>query len=309
MAFEKKGHTLRSIASDKNDTSAKRGDAFRVRMDSVVIVDGFNVRISDDDLREHIAAIAGALSVGLPIPPIEVWVNPETGAIELVDGHCRFQAYKQYSAENDDFDGYISAVMFEGTPGQRKMRIASSNKQMKLKPIELGRLYTEARDDFGMTRAEIATEAGVSLAHVDQMILLFTAKPEVLEAVERNEISATEAVKLTRDHGDDAANELERRQVKAKELGKDKVTAKAKPVEPKKSSPSRPRVDLVVSNAVVLVNSLDEIDLKRCDDPKGSVVEVCSHALADLIMAVREMQQSGKALDADKQVELALDSE
>lgn len=293
-------YTLNNIASDKSNAAAKRGDAIRVNINAIKVIDGFNVRIDDDELREHVASIAGALTANLPIPPIEVWVNPETGDIELVDGHCRFHAYQQYAEMTGDFDGYISAVKFDGTPGQRRMRIASSNKQLKLKPVELGRLYIDARDIDGLSRQEIAAEAGMSLAHVDQMILLASAKPEVLAAVDSGVISSTEAVKLTRDHGDDAPAELERRQEAAKELGKGKVTAKV--AAPK--APSRPRVDMVVSNAVVLVNGLNAAVLMACEQADDSLVSISSHALADLIQAVRDMQQAGKALDADKQVEL-----
>ena len=295
MAF-----TLNNIASDKDNQAAKRGDAIRVNINAIKVIDGFNVRIDDDELREHVASIAGALTANLPIPPIEVWVNPESGDIELVDGRCRFHAYKQYAEMTSDFDGYISAVKFDGTPGQRRMRIASSNKQLKLKPVELGRLYIDARDIDGLSRQEIAAEAGMSLAHVDQMILLASAKPEVLAAVDSGSTSATEAVKLTREHGDDAPAELERRKEVAKELGKGKVTAKA--TAPK--APSRPKVDMVVSNAVVLVNKLNGAALMACEQPEDTLVSISSHALADLIMAVREMQQGSKALDADKQMEL-----
>ena len=297
MAF-----TLNNIASDSKNPAAKRGDSIRVNISSIKVVDGFNVRIDDDELREHVAGIAGALTANLPIPPIEVWVNPESGDIELVDGHCRFHAYQQYAEMTPEFDGYISAVKFDGTPGQRRMRIASSNKQLKLKPVELGRLYIDARDIDGLSRQEIAAEAGMSLAHVDQMILLASAKPEVLAAVDSGSISATEAVKLTREHGDGAVEELERRQEAAAELGKGKVTAKV--AAPKKAAPSRPKVDMVVSNAVVLVNGLSPVQLELCNSADPVMVSVNSHALADLIHAVNDMRESGKALDADKQLEL-----
>lgn len=300
MAF-----TLNNIASDKNNASAKRGDSIRVNVNAIQVVDGFNVRINDDELREHVAGIAGALAANLPIPPIEVWVNPESGAIELVDGHCRYNAYLQYADIAPKFDGYIDAVKFEGTPFQRKMRIASSNKQLKLKPIELGRLYIDARDNNGASRQEIAAEAGMSLAHVDQHILLAGGAPEIHEAVERKEISATEATKLIRDHGDDAPAELERRKEAAAELGKGKVTAKV--AAPKKVAPSRPKVDMVVSCAVVLVNQLGLATIELCNDPEPVQVTVSSHALADLIQAVNDMRDSGKALDADRQVELPIE--
>lgn len=296
MAF-----TLNKLASDTSNQSVKRRDAVRVRLTDIVIVDGFNKRTSDDELREHVAAIAGAISIGLPIPPLEVWVNPETGTVELVDGHCRYDGYMLYQEGAPDFDGFISVVEFVGTSAQRKARIVTSNNQLKLKPVELGRVYLDLRDNEDLTRQQIAYEVGKSVAHVDQMILLASASSDVIAAVESGEISATEAVKLARDHGDDSSAELERRKVAAKEIGNAKVTAKA--VEPKKS-PARPRVDLVVSNAVVLVNGLSEMAKQDCERPEKTNILVDSHALADLIMAVREMQQAGKPLDADKQTEL-----
>jgi hypothetical protein len=61
---------------------------------------------------------------------------------------------------------------------------------------------------------------------------------------------------------------------------------------------------MVVSAAVVLVKQLSQATIELCDDPEPTHVNVSSHALADLITAVREMQQAGKALDADKQLEL-----
>lgn len=285
--------TLNNIASDKSNDAAKRGDSIRVKLSALKIVDGFNIREDDDELREHVAGIAASLAAGLPVPAIEVWVNPETGDIEVVDGHCRYFGYQQYAEASTDFDGYVSAVKFDGTQFQRKMRIASSNKQLKLKPVELGRLYLHARDVLGATRKEIATEAGMSVAHVDRMILLAGGSPEIQQAIDDGKISATEAVKLVREHGDDAPAELERRQEVAKEQGKDKVTAKAAPAK-SAAAPSRPKIDMVVSNAVVLVNSLTQEDLDICELPDKRAVFVDSHTLADLITAVREMQQAGK---------------
>lgn len=300
MAF-----TLNNMASDKGNDAAKRGDAIRVPLSKIQIIDGLNVRDDDDELREHIAGIAGAIAAGQPIPPIEVYVDPETGVNELVDGHCRVTAYKQYAELATDFDGYVSAVKFDGSEGQRKLRVISSNKQLKLKPIEIGRAYLVARDEHGMSRQEIAAEAGVSLSSVDQHLLLASGSTEVHQAIEAGQISPTEAVKLIRDHGENAPVELERRKEVAKAAGKEKVTAKvAKP-----KAPSRPKVDFVTSCAVVLVKHCEQdVHLMEAleNTNKHLRVSVDADLLNDLISAVREMRDSGKALDADKQEEMAL---
>jgi ParB-like chromosome segregation protein Spo0J len=300
MAF-----TLNNIASDKENTAAKRGDAIRAQLSKIKIVNGFNERdFKREDVRLHIAGIVSSLIAGEPIPALVVWTDPETGEIELVDGECRYWAYTEFGgAYPDRFDGYVSVVPFQGTPAKRKAMVAKSNSQLPLDPIQRGRVYLSLRDDHGMTRQEIAVEMNKSLSHVDQHILLVCGSPEIHQAIEAGQISPTEATKMIRDHGSDAPAELERRKEAAKEIGKDKVTAKVS--APKKSAPSRPKVDMVVSNAVVLVNRLGkalEDAVSNAESPE--MVEVNAMDLADLIMAVREMQQAGKPADADKQAEL-----
>lgn len=302
MAF-----TLHNIATDKENTTAKRADSIKAQLSKIKIVNGFNERdFQREDVRLHIASIVSSLIAGEPIPALVVWTNPETGDIELVDGECRYWAYTDFAAEYPDkFDGYVSVVPYQGTPAQRKAMVAKSNSQLPLDPVQRGRVYLSLRDEHGMSRQDIAAEMGKSLAHVDQMILLASGGEEVHQAVERKEISATEATKLIRDHGADAPAELERRKEAAAELGKSKVTAKV--ATPK--APSRPRVDMVVSNAVVLVNGIDKDLADSIADGYGldDKIKVSADALADLIMAVREMQQAGKALDADRQVELPIE--
>lgn len=297
MAF-----TLHNIATDKENTTAKRADSIKAQLSKIKIVNGFNERdFQREDVRLHIASIVSSLIAGEPIPALVVWTNPETGDIELVDGECRYWAYTDFAVEYPDkFDGYVSVVPYQGTPAQRKAMVAKSNSQLPLDPVQRGRVYLSLRDEHGMSRQEIASEMGKSLAHVDQHLLLASGGEEVHAAVGAGVISATEAVKLVRDHGADAPAELERRKEAAKEIGKGKVTAKV--AAPK--APSRPKVDMVVSNAVVLVSRLSAETLRDIDRPDDTEVRVSSHALGDLLQAVREMQQAGKALDADKQMEL-----
>lgn len=303
MAF-----TLHNIASDKENSTAKRADSIKALLSKIKIVNGFNERdFQREDVRLHIASIVSSLIAGEPIPALVVWTNPETGDIELVDGECRYWAYTDFAAAYPDrFDGYANVTPFHGTPAQRKAFVAKSNSQLPLDPVQRGRVYLSLRDEHGMSRQEIAVDMNKSLAHVDQHILLAGGSIEIHQAIEEGKISPTEAVKLIRDHRDDAPAELERRQEAAKELGKGKVTAKV--AKPNKAATSRPRIDLVVSNAVVLVNGLGkplEDAISNAESPE--MIEVSAMALADLVMAVREMQQAGKPLDSDRQVELEIE--
>jgi len=294
-------YSLRSLATEK---VVKKVDGFRARLDDIKIVDGFNVRTDDDELREHVQSIVGALIAGQPVPPVEVWVNPDTGEMELVDGHCRIAAYRQYADIEPTFDGYVSVLKFDGSRGERKLRTVSSNSQLKLKPIEIGRAFLAARDEEGMTRQQIAETAQRSLAHVDQMILLASAPAEVIQAVERNEISATEAIKLQRDHRENSAAVLDERREIAKAAGKERITEKTAPSKkPKKVGES-----FILEAAIALADSVDQ---QQCEDAENglctdSIVSVDAGLFADLLGCIREWRQSQKPLDTDKQEELAL---
>jgi hypothetical protein len=287
MAF-----TLNNIASDKENTAAKRGDAIRAQLSKIKIVNGFNERdFKREDVRLHIASIVASLIAGEPIPSLVVWTNPETGDIELVDGECRYWAYTDFAETYPDrFDGYVSVVPFQGTPAQRKAMVAKSNSQLPLDPIQRGRVYLSLRDDHGMTRQEIALDMNKSLAHIDQHILLASGSEEIHQAVERKEISATEATKLIRDHGSDAPAELERRKEAAKEIGKDKVTAKV--AAPKKASAKREWPVNLVASSRAIAGSLGEGLLQAVVLGNSSeLVEIRADLLAELLMAIGDIAE------------------
>lgn len=299
-----KTHTLRSLSAADGKKIVRKVDGFRVKLSEIIVVDGFNVRTEREELREHIAGIAAALSAGERVQDLEVWINPQ-GKPELVDGHCTYNGYQLYAQSATDFDGWVSAKEFRGTEAQKKARIGKSNRQLPLLPIELGNLYLSLRDEHGMTRQEIAIEMGRSPAHVDQMLLLASAPETLKQAVESGKISATEAVKLARDHGQDSAAELERREELAKEQGKERITPKVAPKKPA----SRPRIDFVVSCASVLTTHIER-DTELMDQLKSAGkddrVSVSADLLLDLIESVREMRDAGKPLDAEQQQELGL---
>ena len=305
----------RSFNQMIKDGDIKRADAMKVRKEDFHEEPGFNWRIEGEDLEASIEELADFLISGGQVPDLEVRPREE-GGVWIVDGHRRNRAYDRAIERGATLDHlrdkngqiWIGVKPFLGGRLDRMARIESSSRNRQLSPLELSNGYQEWRQAFAEehgvlpTNAEIAKALGKSRAHIDQMLLLNAAPAEVKAAVAAGEISATESVKLVRDHGDDSARELEERKKVASEIGKVKVTAAAKPKKP--SPPSRPRVDMVVSNAVVLVKGLSESVKSICEGETDSFVPISSHALADLIQAVREMQEAGKPLDAYKQTEM-----
>lgn len=304
----------RSFNQMIKDGDIKRADAMKVRKEDFHEEPGFNWRIEGEDLDKSIEDIADFLIAGGQLPDLEVRTREE-GGVFIVDGHRRNRGYDRAIERGATLDHlrdktgqiWIGVKPFLGGRLDRMARIESSSRNRQLSPLELSNGYQQWREAFAEehgslpTNDEIAKAFGKSRAHIDQMLLLNAAPEEVKAAVAAGEISATESVKLVREHGQNSAAELDERKKVASEIGKVKVTAAA---QKKPAAPSRPRVDMVVSNAVVLVNGLGEEVIDACNSPERVSVRVDSHALADLVLAVREMQQAGKELDADKQVEL-----
>jgi len=287
-------------------------DLFKIPLSSIQVEQGFNERHDRPELREHIAGMVGFLRNGGKLPPLVL-----DQQFQIRDGHCRYAAYQELvSAGELAADQIIQFLPFRGTPLNALLTIVTSNNGLKLTPLESARVYARAKAMILKEAADngypapsaldisnrIAAEAGCSRAKVDQGLILAGAGDEVHAQINGGKISATEAVKVARDHGANAAAEIERREKVAIAAGKKKVTAAAKP-------PSRPKVDFVTSCAVVLVNHCQQdVHLMEAleNTNKHLRVSVDADLLNDLISAVREMRQGNKPVVLDGQ--LALES-
>lgn len=284
-----------------------RGDLFKVRIDSLVIVEDFNESRKYNDpaeLRAHIDGMKAFVRAGGTLPAIEVFVNPETGATEVIEGHCRTAAFRELLAEDFEVDGkpftHIPAIPFKGSMAQRRARIVTSNSQLPLAKLGEAMVYLAMRDIDGLTAAEIATETRKSRGHIDQMLLLATADDDVRKAIVDGVITPTESVHIIRKHGDGAAQEIERLKEVAAESGKGKITGavRKKAAVPKKVWPVN-----VIASARAISKSLGDgvtAALILGDAPEN--IEVNSALLAELLMAIADIPE-------DEEPDLASDAQ
>lgn len=273
-----------------------RGDLFKVRIDSLVIVEDFNESRKYNDpqeLRAHIDGMKAFVRAGGTLPAIEVFVNPETGATEVVEGHCRTAAFRELLAEDFEVDGKpfatIPAIPFKGSMAQRRARIVTSNSQLPLAKLGEAMVYLAMRDIDGLSPAEIATETRKSRGHIDQMLLLATADDDVRKAIIDGVITPTESVHIIRKHGDGAAQEIERLKEVAAESGKAKITGavRKKAAVVKKVWPVN-----VIASARAISKSLGDgvtAALILGDAPEN--IEVNSALLAELLMAIADVPE------------------
>lgn len=280
-----------------------RGDLFKVRIDSLVIVEDFNESRKYNDpaeLRAHIDGMKAFVRAGGTLPAIEVFVNPETGATEVVEGHCRTACFRELLAEDFEADGKpfttIPAIPFKGSMAQRRARIVTSNSQLPLAKLGEAMVYLAMRDIDGLTAAEIATETRKSRGHIDQMLLLATADDDVRKAIADGVITPTESVHIIRKHGEGAAQEIERLKEVAAESGKGKITGavRKKAAVIKREWP----VSLVASaRAVRKFFNQEEINSIIVGD--SVPVSIPSEILAELLMAISDIPEDDEPAPVD----------
>lgn len=201
-----------------------------IRLDEIHEKPGFNTRVKDDVWEASIQELSAYLEAGGKVPPFEVYARDD-GGVWIVEGHRRFEAYRRIAAKGSPVD-LIHILQFNGNDAERKARIGSSASQMPLRPLERAAVYAELRA-FNWTNEDIARRMGKDAEHVKRHLDLIDAPTAVQQMVKRGEVSATVAVRQTRQHGEKAADVLTEQLEAAKAQGKSKVTdttmRKAKP--------------------------------------------------------------------------------
>lgn len=292
----------------QKDGVLKRSDAFKVRYADLVVDPNFNKRANDARLQAHIQGLLQFIMADGQLPDLEV-IPVEGGKVQVVDGHCRSAAYGLAIAAGKDIE-FISVRPFQGDEADRTARIATSNEGLKLTPLETARVYQALRDQHGLGPEDIAKKVHKTRQHVDQLLHLADAAPEVQKMVADGAVSATEAIKVARQHGDQAAEVLGKA---AKGAGK--VTAKdlkewtppAKIVQPLVKAVSAMTVSVPNSVRETLLNMETMGTLKtgvvNINLPAGVLFELLEHdfGIKEAAAAAAEKQRAkaGKAAQGE----------
>lgn len=181
-------HVMRDIAE-------KRIEYFQVKLDKVIIEDGFNVRDDYGDMDELAMNIA---QNGQKQPGIARLSDDKT-SVTLIDGHRRFQAIKlaneKYGASIDVFK--VIKEEMGANEETRVLDMLATNMGKPLTPIEQARAIKKLVD-FGWPIKQIADKMGKNTQSVTNLLELNSATHELREAVQKNEISPSAAVELAK---------------------------------------------------------------------------------------------------------------
>lgn len=224
-----------------------------IRFEHLHVKPGFNKREHDADWEADQLELVAFLEAGGEVPPLEVVPRDEGGAW-IVEGHRRQDAYGRMLASGKPVE-WIHIKQFNGNDAERVARIATSNSQRPLKPLERAAVYAELRA-FNWSNDEIARRMGKSVAHVAQLLSLIDSNTDVQQLVKAGAVAPTVAVQHVKEHGEKAGAVLADKLQKARAEGKTKVAGERKV----------PKIVIPEGHALVSVEQLKAIrrDLDAC---------------------------------------------
>lgn len=215
--------SLKAFVRENKETGT-RGDGYSLDPRTLVEREGFNVRdYNDPEVIAHIEEFAEAFANGHYVPPITVKVVD--GKPEVRDGHCRTRGALLAIERGHDIKR-VRVDEFKGDEFAETALLLTSNDGLALKTLErvavLKRMINQ-----GHTEAEVADAIGKTTEHVRQMLMMDQMPIELKRMVNANQISATYALELFKEHGTKAVEVAQEALEKAKGNGRQKVTRKA----------------------------------------------------------------------------------
>lgn len=171
---------------------------------------GFNVRIPGPDLDEHITGLANLIQQNGFDPTQPISVSRAGDRFVVRSGHCRFAAVQIVLDRGVRIVTVPALLEPQGTnEADRAYQIGTQNGAKLLTDLEYGVLVKRLRG-YGQSDDDIMRGFGKKRPWLDRVLDLAGAAPEVHQAVARNEISATEAVKVVRRNGSEAGAVIKR---------------------------------------------------------------------------------------------------
>ena len=213
--------------------ATKRTDIYQIDPRNIVVVEGFNARknFDLDELKEQIRKV-GVLNPITVIP----FKDKETGAekYRLVDGERRYRAVMALLAEGEDIKRIKAMYLPKGTKEEDlliQQLLKNTGKQFS--EIEMAKLFNRFKEKWEYTQTEIADKKKKKTSFVSRCMALLDLPAEIIEMMERGEISADTARQIASQNRDDEDAQVEAadKAVKtAKAKGKKTATTKDIPV-------------------------------------------------------------------------------
>ena len=222
-----------TVMNNNELNATKRTDIYQIDPRNIVVVGGFNARknFDLDELKEQIRKV-GVLNPITVIP----FKDKETGTekYRLVDGERRYRAVMALLAEGEDIKRIKAMYLPKGTKEEDlliQQLLKNTGKQFS--EIEMAKLFNRFKEQWGYTQTEIADKFCKKASFVSRCMALLDLPAEIIEMMERGEISADTARQIANRHKDDVdaqVEDAEKAVNTAKAKGKKTATTKDIPV-------------------------------------------------------------------------------
>jgi hypothetical protein len=238
----KRGNITKAI-KDAHAASAEARSAM-VPFDQIHIIDGLNPRVwNTPAVKAHIENIGKSILANgfYDDKPLAVFVRKIDGVdkICLRDGHHRYFG-AEYANKKEPGKVKEVPVVFDAqemSDVDMTVSFATGNMGRPLTPYEMGvvvqRLATESpTNPHPLSKKEIATRLAVTERYIDDLGVLMTASPDVIDLVVTDRVAATLAIQMVKMHGDKAGKHLLKAAEKLAAIGKPAGKITSKHIEP-----------------------------------------------------------------------------
>ena len=221
--------TSGSVKAGMKAVGASSGDLWMVPIESIKVIDNFNIRTQNAEYGHHIIDLTKSIFENgfWRDKPLSGFIAKEDGedVIYVVDGHSRLQAAKDAIKMGAPITHLPMVTKPAGTSEEDLIvGLVVSNSGKPLTPLEKAAVCKKLTDHHGMEAAEIGRRLNFSTQYVSELLKLVSAPKKIRTMVESGQISAANAVAAVEKHGNKAADFIEEKLTVAKAAGKTKVT-------------------------------------------------------------------------------------
>lgn len=237
---------------------------FLVPIDQIKIKEGKNVREID---QSHVEYFAQCWESGEPLPAITI--KTVNGEMEVSDGHHRIYGALLANSRGSEILR-IECKEFIGSSADEIAFMVTSSQGKQLSPVERANAYLRLKNQ-GWTNEEIAKKVKRSVSDVQQHLSLSGCAPEILDKINKRQMSYATGIELQRTHGANAGVAADEAMEKALKEGKSKVT-KAVTAPQFSAKQARRLVELMSDSAPMLIGGKDYLLIR--DDVKDEIMKI-----------------------------------
>lgn len=180
----------------------KRTDLYHVKLDRVIVIDGFNVRKDYGDIE----ALAASIQQNGILKPLDAY--KKDGMYHLVDGHRRIEAVKLLASKGIEILIPIRPESKGISEEQRIVNMVVANDSKPLNYVEMADVVVRLQS-YGWSDKEISDKLSWQQSQISFLRLLNSASKKVKDYIANGYISAAEAVNLLRNDSNDALTIIE----------------------------------------------------------------------------------------------------